>query len=175
MTPVTTYADLVDAHLSDPSAETLEPLRDAVRAAPGFDPELRVRKHADVLIREGRHADAVAALEASMPGSLLSPAAHAMLAAALRRTGREDAAARHARLARAALDGILATGDGSADRPWSVLRISDEYDVVDSLGTRPVQQGLVADGPRRVDRIECQDGRTLHFDVTRVPGAAVRA
>ena len=56
-----------------------------------------------------------------------------------------------------------------------MLRISDEYDVVDSLGTRPVSQGLIVDGPRRVDRIECQDGRTLHFDVTRVPGAAVRA
>ena len=37
MTPATTYADLLDAHLADPSAGTLEPLRDAVRAAPGFD------------------------------------------------------------------------------------------------------------------------------------------
>lgn len=171
----TTYADLVDAHLADPTVETLEPLRDAVRSAPDFDPELRVRAQADALLREGRHDDAVSALEASMPGSLLSPAVHAMLATALRRTGHAAAAARHARLARAALDGILATGDGSAERPWSVLRISDEYDVVDSLGTRPVSQGLLADATRRVDRIECEDGRTLHFDATRVPGAAVRA
>ena len=174
MTP-TTYASLIDAHLADPTPGTLEPLRDAVRAAPGFDPELRVREQADALLREGRHDDAVAALEASMPGSLLSPAAHAMLATALRHTGRARAAARHARLARTALDGIFATGDGTADRPWSVLRISDEYDVVDSLGARPVSQGLLADGARRIDRIECQDGRTLHFDVTRVPGATVRA
>lgn len=171
----TTYADLVGAHLADPTPETLEPLRDAVRAAPGFDPELRVREQADALLRDGRYDDAVIALEASMPGSLLSPAAHAMLATALKRSGRPDGAGRHARLARAALDGILATGDGTAERPWSVLRISDEYDVVDSLGTRPVGQGLLADGSRRIDRIECQDGRTLHFDVTRVPGAAVRA
>lgn len=171
----TTYADLVGAHLADPTPETLEPLRDAVRAAPGFDPELRVREQADALLRDGRYDDAVIALEASMPGSLLSPAAHAMLATALKRSGRPDGAGRHAWLARAALDGILATGDGTAERPWSVLRISDEYDVVDSLGTRPVGQGLLADGSRRIDRIECQDGRTLHFDVTRVPGAAVRA
>lgn len=171
----TTYADLVDAHLADPTVETLEPVRDALRAAPGFDPELRVREQAAALLRDGRPDDAVAALEASMPGSLLSPAVHAMLATALRRTGRAGAAARHARLARAALDGILATGEGTAERPWSVLRISDEYDVVDSLGTRPVSQGLLVDGPRRIDRLECQDGRTLHFDVTRVPGAAVRA
>jgi hypothetical protein len=175
MTPTTTYADLLGVHLADPTPETLEPLRDAVRSAPGFDPELRVREQAAALLREGRHDDAVTALEASMPGSLLSPAAHAMLATALRHTGRPEGAARHARLARAALEGILATGDGTAERPWSVLRISDEYDVVDSLGTRPVSQGLLVDGARRVDRVECQDGRTLHFDVTRVPGAAVRA
>lgn len=175
MTPTTTYADLLGAHLADPTPETLEPLRDAVRAAPGFDPELRVRGRVDALLREGRFDDAVAALEETMPGSLLSPAAHAMLATALEHTGRAEGAARHARLARAALDGILATGDGTAERPWSVLRISDEYDVVDSLGTRPVSQGLLADATRRIDRIECEDGRTLHFDATRVPGAAVRA
>jgi hypothetical protein len=175
MTPATTYADLLEAHLADPTAETLEPLRDALRAAPGFDPELRVRERADALLREGRPADAVTALEDSMPGSLLSPAAHAMLATALGRTGRSDGAARHARLARAALDSILLTGDGTAERPWSVLRISDEYDVVDSLGARPSSQSLLADGPRRIDRIDCHDGRSFHFDVTRLPGAAVRA
>ncbi|WP_416953872.1 tetratricopeptide repeat protein [Nocardioides sp. T5] len=97
----TTYADLVGAHLADPTPETLEPLRDAVRAAPGFDPELRVREQADALLRDGRYDDAVIALEASMPGSLLSPAAHAMLATALKRSGRPDGAGRHARLARA--------------------------------------------------------------------------
>lgn len=175
MTPTTTYGALVRAHLADPTGGTLEPLRDAVRSAPGFDPELRVREQVDPLLREGRWADAAAALEASMPGALLSPAAHAMLATALRRTGRPDAAARHARLARAALDGILTTGDGTAERPWSVLRLSDEYDVVDSLGTRPASQGLLGDGPRRIDRIECQDGRTLHFDVTTLAGGTVRA
>lgn len=172
---MTTYADLVDAHLADPTPETLGALRDAVRAAPGFDPDLRVREKAAVLLREGRHADGVDALEATMPGSLFSPAAHAMLATALGRTGRPNAAARHARLARAALDSILSTGDGSAERPWSVLRISDEYDVVKSLGAQPADQSLRADGERRIDRIACLDGRAFHFDVTGVPGPVVRA
>lgn len=167
---MTTYADLVDAHLADPTPETLRPLRDAVRAAPGFDPDLRVRTQASALLREGRFADAADAVEATMPGSLFSPAAHAMLATALGRTGRTSAAHRHARLARAALDSILATGDGTAERPWSVLRISDEYDVVDNLGARPSGQGLLSDGPRRLDRIACQDGRSFHFDVTGVHG-----
>ena len=175
MTPRTTYADLVDDYLAEPTDDSLEALRRAVRAAPGFDPDLGILTHARALLRDGEDAEAVTVLEASMPGSLFSPAAHAMLATALRRTGRDDAAARHARLSRAALDSILSTGDGSRERPWSVLRISDEYDVVDSLGNRPLSQALLRDGLRRLDRIECQDGRVVHFDVTQVPQAVVRA
>lgn len=172
---MTTYADLVDAHLADPTPETLGRLRDAVRAAPGFDPELRVRERATQLLAAGDHEGAVQAMEASMPGSLFSPAAHAILATAFTRAGRSADAARHALLARAAVDSILSTGDGTAERPWSVLRISDEYDVVDSLGARPAGQSLLADGPRRIDRIACRDGRAFHFDVTGVPGATVHA
>jgi len=174
MTAVTTYADLIDAWLADPTPESLEALRHAVRLAPGFDPDLRVRTEATALLRAGRHDDTVTVLEASMPGSLFSPAAHAMLATALRHVGRADDARRHGRLARAARDSILSTGDGSLERPWSVLRISDEYDVVDSLGTRPVSQAVLHEGIRMIDRLDCQDGRALHFDATSVPRAAAR-
>lgn len=170
----TTYRDLVDAHLAEPTAASLESLRSALRAAPGFDPELRVRERAVALLREGRSSDAVDAVEASMPGSLFSPGAHALLATALGRTGQTDAAARHARLARAALGSILSTGDGTVEQPWSVIRISDEYDVVDSRGARPSGQSLLRDEGRTIDRIDCQDGRSFHFDITGVPGAAVR-
>ncbi len=169
----TTYGDLVAAHLAEPTPESLEALRAAVRAAPGFDPELRVRERAEELLAAGQYDDAVQAVEATMPGSIFSPAAHAILATAFGRTGRSADASRHARLARAALDSILSTGDGSRGRPWSVLRISDEYDVVDSLGTRPSSQSLVRDEARTIDLITCQDGRELHFDVTQVPRAVL--
>lgn len=172
---MTTYGDLVAAHLSDPTPESLDALRAAVRAAPGFDPELRVRERAEELLGAGDPVGAVQAVEATMPGSLFSPRAHALLAAGFERSERGADASRHARLARASLDSILSTGDGTRERPWSVLRISDEYDVVASLGTRPSDQSLVRDGQRTIDVLTCADGRQLHFDVSRVPGAAVRA
>ena len=165
---MTTYADLVAAHLTEPTPESLHALRVAVRAAPGFDPDLRVRERAERLLAADDHDGAVQVVEASMPGSIFSPGAHALLATAFERGGRSADASRHARLARAALDSILGTGDGSRERPWSVLRVSDEYDVVDSLGTRPTSQSLVRDGERAIDVITCADGRQLHFDVTSV-------
>ena len=62
--------------------------------------------------------------------------------------------------------GILATGDGTRARPWTVLRVSDEYDVLRSLGRRPVSQELVGGAGRELDRIECTDGSEAWFDAS---------
>lgn len=171
---MTTYAELLDAHLSEPTPETLDALREAIRRAPGFDPDLAVRRRATALAREGRDAEVVEVIEAAMPGATFSPSVHALLAQALRRTGRVVEATRHATLARAALDSILSSGDGTLEQPWTVIRVSDEHDLVDSLGTRPVSQLLVQRAGRSIDVLECADGRVVHFAVPVASGLPVR-
>lgn len=163
---MTTHGELVARYLAAPGPETLGPLRDAVRAVPGFDPDLSAPEVAGPAMARGAYDDAVAALLALMPGALFSPCAHAALAEALTRAGRPGAARREASLARAALRSILSTGDGSPARPWSVLRVSDEYDVLRALGRRPREQSLVQHGSRRLDRFLCTDGSAVHFEVT---------
>lgn len=152
---MTTVGDLVDRYLADPTPAALADVRRMVRAQPSFDPGLVVGEVAGL-----------EALQRLMPGALLSPAAHAALAHALARTGRPDAAARERRLAEASLAGILATGDGSRERPWSVLRVSDEYDVLRSLRRRSVEQSVERDGRRHLDHHVCDDGSDVWFDVT---------
>lgn len=152
---MTTAGDLVDRYLADPTPATLAAVRRAVRATPGFDPGLVVSE-----------VDDLAALQRLMPGALLSPAAHGALAQSLARAGRQQAAARERLIARAALAGILATGDGSRERPWSVLRVSDEYDVLRSRRLRSTEQSLERDGSRHLDRHVCDDGSEAWFDVT---------
>jgi hypothetical protein len=58
----------------------------------------------------------------------------------------------------------VASGDGTRARPWTVLRVSDEYDVLRSLGRRPASQELVGQAGRELDRIECVDGSEAWFD-----------
>jgi hypothetical protein len=158
----TTYADLVDRHLADPGPGTLGPLRSAVRASPTFDPDLDPGQVARLL--DAAPDTAARALAAMMPGALLSPVVHTALAQALDRLGRAPEASRQRRLARAALRGIVASGDGTRARPWTVLRVSDEYDVLRSLGRRPASQELVGQAGRELDRIECVDGSEAWFD-----------
>lgn len=160
----TTYADLVDRYLAEPGPGTLTALRSAVRASATFDPDLDLGRIARLL--DGEPETAARALAAMMPGALLSPATHTGLALALDRLGRAPEATRQRTLARAAVRGILATGDGTRARPWTVLRVSDEYDVLRSLGRRPVSQELVGGAGRELDRIECADGSEAWFDAS---------
>lgn len=158
--------DAVDAYLADPSPTTLARLRRTVRAARNFSTDLTVGETVRSHLDRGCYDAAVSAIEVLMPGATFSPSAHAALAEALARTGRQEAADREASLARAALRSIVSTGDGTVARPWSVLRISDEYDVLRSLGKRPREQTVVRDGDRHLDRHACTDGSDVYFDVS---------
>ncbi|MEI7058898.1 DUF4919 domain-containing protein [Nocardioides sp. CCNWLW239] len=164
---MTTYADLVTAYLDDPGPETLGPLRRAVRGSAGFTPDLDLDE-VDRLLAEGSYAAAAAELQRVMPGAIFSPAAHLRMATVMERTGDVRSAARERRVARAALRSIRSTGDGSEQRPWSVLRINDEYDMLRALGKTPVRQSLLRSHGRDIDRHETADGDVYHFDATQL-------
>ncbi|MFI5627273.1 DUF4919 domain-containing protein [Nocardioides sp. NPDC051685] len=162
---MTTYADLVSAYLDSPGPETLGPLRRAVRGSANFTPDLDLDE-ADRLLAAGAYAEAAAELQRVMPGAVFSPSAHLRMATALAGSGDERAAAREQQVARAALRSIRSTGDGSEQHPWSVLRITDEYDMLRALDKVRDRQDLVETGGRRLDRLTCSDGTVAHFDVT---------
>lgn len=100
----------------------------------------------------------IRALHELMPGAFFSPITHQMLATAYEAIGRSRKANREHALARVAISSILNTGDGTAERPWSVLRISDEYDVLRVKGQTSQSQSLVEQNGRVCDRHECMDG-----------------
>ncbi|MGH3351849.1 MAG: DUF4919 domain-containing protein [Nocardioides sp.] len=164
---MTTYAELVTAYLDNPGPGTLAPLRRAVRGSANFDPDLDLRA-VDTLLAEGSYAAASAELRRLMPGAIFSPSAHLRMATALEHSGDERAAARERQVALAALRSIRSTGDGSEQRPWSVLRISDEYDMLRALDKVRDRQDLIEDGARRLDRLTCTDGTVAWFDVTSI-------
>lgn len=167
-----TYESLVSAYLAEPGPGSLNPLRDAVRSAPNFDPDLAFDRTVDPLLAGGRYAEAVTALRKLMPGGIFSPGAHARLADALRHTGQTQLAEREKTLAKAAIVSIVSSGDCSVERPWSVMRVRDEYDVLSSMKRTPLRQELIEDGGRHLDHHVCADGSEVYFDVTDLFGGA---
>jgi hypothetical protein len=159
-------ADLLRAYAAAPGPATLEPLRRVAREAPGFRPDLTPARTLAPLLEQRDWTGALAAARALMPGALLSPAVHLVLAEVHEQLGDHRSAQREARLAQAAVDGILSTGDGTAEAPWSVVRLSDEYDVLRALGTQSHGQQLLTVAGRTIDRHDAGDGTTYDFDVT---------
>lgn len=163
----TTYAALLNAYLDAPSTEGLATLRRAVRSSPGFTGALFF-DDVDRLLAEGAYGQALTHLRGLLPGALLSPSYHSRLARAFEATGKPRDADREKRYARAAVSSIRSTGDGSLERPWSVLRLNDEYDMLRAMGKKPERQSMLRRGGRDIDRHETTDGSVYHFDATQL-------
>jgi hypothetical protein len=85
-------------------------------------------------------------------------------------TGQQSRAKREASLMAACLAGMKATGDGSRARPFVVTRISDEYDLIHSLGKTSSQQRLVFADGSHFDVHDLVDGTTIWFDISDIFG-----
>ena len=77
------------------------------------------------------------------------------------------------------MQGIDATGDGSRFRPYQVSRVEDEYDFLRGKELVMLRQGILHDGERSLDEIECIGDVKVYFDVSFLarhvrPGAVER-
>lgn len=157
-TAAPTLRDLVTAYLENQDLEHLARLRRAVVASASFDPDLNLVNELGPLMEEGHHQEVVDAVTAKMPGAALNPTAHLAMSAALEALGDERAAKRESIMAKVAVSSVLATGDGSEESPWSVLRVADEYDIMRAKGIAPRGQSAQSRDGRVVDRHETADG-----------------
>lgn len=142
----------------------------AVQAALRCEPSLQSFSFdiADVaeLMAAGEYAAVRHRIAAMMPGAALSPKIHAWSAiAAIELGDREDAELERFQY-QGCLQGLQATGDGSASRPYQATYSSDAHDLLESRGVRVRRQKLLEKGSRRFDVITCDDRTTVWFDVT---------
>jgi hypothetical protein len=102
----------------------------------------------------------------SFPNLLLSPMAHFILSQAYLDLKREDEAEGEKAMGRLILKSILATGKGSKKKPYAVMRISDEADVLSALKKKAGAQFLMRGDSRVMDLQRCSDGSEVYFDIT---------
>ena len=70
---------------------------------------------------------------------------------------------REATLHTLSVSSVLATGDGTQERPWSVLRVADEYDILRASSQRPTAQRQVSDERGQFDVHTLEDGGEVWF------------
>jgi len=161
------FAELV----KKPTRESYLALYKIVTSSEKYEPYGTALEDAEDLLEKGELKQAKAKLDAAGLNLLLCPRAHQCAARIAKALGDAAAARKESAAAAACLKGILATGDGSPEKPYLVTRVSDEYDVLVHLKKRSTQQGLMNRGGKSFDVLSCTDGSQLWFDVTAMFGS----
>ena len=104
----------------------------------------------------------------------LSPRVHFFAAEAATAAGDCERAELERFLFVVCLQGILATGDGSSERPYVVCHVTDELDILEALEKQAVRQTIAQLEDAVYDIVDCQDESQIHFDVTAVTGMPLR-
>src|SRR5262249_9427716 len=126
--------ELFFAFIKSPTAETFRAVRDAVVGNEKYDGDSRDLDKMRTAYDQKRYPDVRAAFVAAQPNLLLSPEAHFLLSLSSKAEGDSDGSEMEKYVCFRCIDGILATGTGTQEKPYLVLRTSDEYDVMGALG-----------------------------------------
>ena len=161
-------------YLKKPSTEGFQSLRQQVAASDRYAP---YSNELDVLVAALCAGDPQAAIDLfwrSFPNLLLSPLAHLMLSQAYLDLKKEDEAEGEKAMGRLILKSILATGKGTKKKPYAVMRVEDERDVLSALKKQAGAQFLIRDKSRVFDLLQCSDGSEVYFDITLMFGRGTK-
>lgn len=170
MAPPTDIRDLFFTMVDGPSRETYLTCAEAIAALDAWEPYSADLNDAQRLYQSGDRDGAQALLFEGMKtlNLIMSPRAHMVLGFIAEERGELEEARFERLFAFGCMEAICQTGDGTRQHPYLVMRTSDEYDVLGYLQKKPREQGLVnGDGRRKLDRVECEDGSVVWFDITR--------
>ena len=163
--------ELFAAFLEKPGKESYLKVFAAVTSDKSYDPYSTDLDDAWDLVKEKKFREALEKLDKGMPNLLLSPRAHRFAAMAAHSLGNDDRAKVEFDIADKCAQGMLATGDGSADKPYLATRVSDEYDLLRHLKKMRKTQGLKHKDGKAFDVMQCADGTEVWFDITVVFGS----
>jgi hypothetical protein len=160
--------------LKKPTTEGFQSLRQQVAASDSYAP---YSNELDVLTANLCAEDPQAAIEyfwRTFPSLLLSPSAHMMLSKAYLDLKKENEAEGEKAMGHLILKSILATGKGTKKKPYAVMRVEDERDVLSALKKQAGAQFLIMAGSRMLDLLQCSDGSEVYFDITLMFGRGMK-
>jgi len=157
-------------YLKKPSVELFLDVRQKVAASDRYAPYSNELDVLAAALGAGHPQAAIDLFWRSFPNLLLSPLAHLMLSQAYQDLKRKNEAEGEKAMGRLIMKSILATGKGTKKRPYAVMRVEDERDVLSVLKKQAGTQFLMKDKSRVFDLLQCSDGSEVYFDITLMYG-----
>ncbi len=159
--------------LKKPSTEGFQCLRQQVAASERYAPYSNELDMLMAALSAGEPQAAIDLFWRSFPNLLLSPLAHMILSQAYLDLKREDEAEGEKAMGRLILKSIISTGKGTKKKPYAVMMISDEADVLSVLKKQAGAQFLIRGESRVMDLQRCSDGSEVYFDITLMFGRGI--
>ncbi len=156
--------------LKKPSIEGFQALRQQVAASDRYAPYSNELDMLMAALCAGEPQAAIDLFWRSFPNLLLSPLAHFIMSQAYLDLKKENEAEGEKAIGRVILKSLLATGKGTKKRPYAVMRVEDERDVLSVLKKQAGAQFLMTDKSRVFDLLQCSDGSEVYFDITMMYG-----
>lgn len=141
-------------------------LRQLVIESEKYDPDSITLLEAVEAKESGDPQRAIDLLIESHENFLLTPFFHFYFADLYKSIGDEEGYISSTGLGVACIDGILSTGNGTEEKPYLVLRISEEKDILNVLGHEPITQSIVRKEDKHFDVFECEKGLKYWFDIS---------
>lgn len=154
------------ALVEEPNGKNYLAARTTLRTSTSYRPYSNHLEKTHELLETDLLTEAVDLLMAALPNLLLSPRVHRLLAIIAIKLEDREQAEMEVWMSHACCQGILGTGDGTPAEPYLVLRIEDEYDVLEYLEKQMTMQRLMENDGRHFDIITCDDESEIWFDVT---------
>lgn len=161
--------DAYQAFLEKPTADNYRRVRRMVTAEPGFDRQSVAWMELAALCEEGRFDQLRERAWEMWPTWRLSPRFHLLVGYAANRLGDYEEEQLERFQFQTCLDGLLGTGEGTQQKPYQVLYVSDQYDVIRDLGLRGRGQRALEHNGRGMDVVWCEDGTQVWFDTGPLP------
>jgi hypothetical protein len=153
----------------EPSVENLHAARNTLSQSPGFLPYSKDIYAMMVLNKTSGDPNKIIEIYLnSLPNLILSPSAHRFVGAAFAAIGEVKHADFEKKVNHVLLNSLLSSGDGSKLNPYSVMRITDEHDILEAIGKTFKEQKFIMDEEhnRALDVMTCSDGSKVYFDIS---------
>jgi hypothetical protein len=157
-------------YLKKSSIEGFQGLRQQVAASDRYAPYSNELDMLAATLCAGNPQAVIDHFWRSFPNLLLSPLAHLILSQAYLDLKKDNEAEGEKAMGHLILKSILTTGKGTKKRPYAVMRVEDERDVLSVLKKQAGAQFLMTDKSRVFDLLQCSDGSEVYFDITLMYG-----
>ncbi|WP_420573692.1 DUF4919 domain-containing protein [Kordia sp.] len=152
--------------LKEPTVEAFSKARSYVITDEEYSPYSDDIKKLEMLLQKEAYEEVLAYNNINV---VLSPRTHMMKKYAAKQLGKEKDEQAEYFLAHRILEGIHATGSGSKEQPYKVLRVEDERDFLGFIGETSKMQSLIKE-ERIYDLITTESGKSIYFDITECYG-----